>query len=301
LKNDYTNVLPNINLKYNITNNFILKGAWTNSLARPKYYDLVPYFNILRGDNEISAGNPGLKPVVSSNFDLMAEHYTQSVGLISGGIFFKKLDKFFYTYIDDSYTADKFSADFPEVSNPVSNGDNWHFAQRRNGDGATVYGAEVALQRQLDFLPGFWKGFGIYLNYTYTHSKATGIYDASGNLVRSNVKLPGAAPHIFNASLSYENKKLVVRLSANYTSSYVDDSDDAGYNEDSFYDRYYGKQFFLDANASFALTPKWRIFAEANNLTNQPLRYYQGITARTAQVEFYGPKFNLGVKFDLIK
>lgn len=159
----------------------------------------------------------------------------------------------------------------------------------------------MALQRQLDFLPGFWKGFGVYFNYTYTHSKAKGIYDPSGNLVRSNVKLPGAAPSIFNTSLSYENKRLVVRLSGNYTSSYIDDSDDGGYNQDSFYDRYYGKQFFLDANASYAITPKWRVFAEANNLTNQPLRYYQGEKSRTAQAEFYGPKFNLGIKFDLIK
>lgn len=301
LKNDYTDVLPSINLKYNITNRLVLKAAWTNSLARPKYYDLVPYFNVKPGDAELSAGNPSLEPVRSTNFDVMIENYFKSVGLVSGGLFYKKLDNFFYTYIDGSYTHDEFAADFPGVKNPINAGDNWNFSQRRNGDGATVFGFEVALQRQLDFLPGFWKGFGVYFNYTYTHSKAKGIYDPSGNLVRSNVKLPGAAPSIFNTSLSYENKRLVVRLSGNYTSSYIDDSDDGGYNQDSFYDRYYGKQFFLDANASYAITPKWRVFAEANNLTNQPLRYYQGEKSRTAQAEFYGPKFNLGIKFDLIK
>lgn len=301
LKNDYTDVLPNINLKYKINANFVLKAAWTNTLARPKYYDLVPYFNLNTGDNAISVGNPELDPVKSSNLDLMVENYFKSVGLVSGGVFYKKLDKFFYTYIDNNYTTEKFAADFPAVTNPIAAGDRWDFSQRRNGDGATVYGFEVAVQRQLDFLPGFWKGFGVYLNYTYTHSKADGIYDASGTLVRSNVKLPGAAPHIFNTSVSYESKKIVVRLSGNYTAAYVDDSDDAGYNEDSFFDRYYDKQFFLDANASYAIHPKWRIFAEANNLTNQPLRYYQGVKGRTAQVEYYGPKFNLGVKFDLVK
>jgi len=300
-KNDYTDVLPNINLKYNVSKSLVLKAAWTNSIARPKYYDLVPFFSVKPGDAELSAGNPGLEPVRSSNLDLMVENYFKSVGLISGGIFYKKLDNFFYTYIDGSYTNTKFASDFPGVNNPIPVGESWDFAQRRNGDGATVYGFEVALQRQLDFLPGFWKGFGVYLNYTYTHSKASGIFDPSGNLIRKNVKLPGAAPTIFNASLSYETKKLVVRLSGNYTSSYVDDSDDAGYNADSFFDRYYDKQFFLDANASYAITPKWRIFAEANNLTNQPLRYYQGVKGRTAQVEYYGPKYNMGVKFDLLK
>lgn len=301
LKNNYTDVLPSVNLRYAVTSNFIIKAAWTNALARPKYYDLVPYFNINPNDLEMAAGNPSLEPVRSSNLDLMFENYFKSIGIVSGGVFYKNIDRFFYTYIDNNYTQDKFNTDFPSIANPIVDGDNWQFAQRRNGDGARVFGFEAALQRQLDFLPGFWKGFGVYLNYTYTHSKAEGIYDGSGELIRSNVKLPGAAPHIFNASLSYENKRTVVRLSGNYTSSYVDDSDDAGYNEDAFFDRYYSKQFFLDANASYALTSKWRVFAEANNLTNQPLRYYQGTKDRTAQLEYYGPRFNVGVKFDLTK
>lgn len=301
LKNDYTDVLPNINLRYQATTNLVLKAAWSNALARPRYYDLVPYFNVNPADLVLSAGNPSLEPVRSMNLDFMAENYFKSVGILSGGLFYKKLDNFFYTYIDNNFTEGKFAAVFPSVTNPIGAGENWDFSQRRNGNGANVWGAEFALQRQFDFLGGFWKGFGIYLNYTYTHSTADGIYDGSGNLVRNNVKLPGAAPHIFNTSLSYENTKFVARVSGNFTSSYVDDSEDGGYNEDSFYDRYYDKQFFLDANASYALTKKFRVFAEANNLTNQPLRYYQGIKDRTAQLEYYGPRFNVGLKFDVSK
>ena len=41
------------------------------------------------------------------------------------------------------------------------------------------------------------------------------------------------------------------------------------------------------------------VFAEANNLTNQPLRYYQGVTAHTKQAEYYQARFNLGLKLDL--
>ena len=39
------------------------------------------------------------------------------------------------------------------------------------------------------------------------------------------------------------------------------------------------------------------IYAEANNLLNQPLRYYQGTKDRTMQLEYYGIRANLGVKF----
>jgi outer membrane receptor protein involved in Fe transport len=55
----------------------------------------------------------------------------------------------------------------------------------------------------------------------------------------------------------------------------------------------------LDANASYKITKSLRVFAEANNLTNQPLRYYQGIASRTMQMEYYQARFNFGLKFDL--
>jgi TonB-dependent receptor len=231
----------------------------------------------------------------------MVEKYFNSIGNISGGVFYKHLSNFFYIYRDDNFDATKFDANFPNIPNPISAGDVWVFTQARNGSGANVIGIELAFQRRFDFLQGFWKGFGIYTNYTYTHSKTKGIYNTSGKLIRTDVTLPGTAPHMFNLSLFYENKKTVISLSGNFTAAYVDDSEDGGYNEDAFFDRYYGKQFFLDANASYVLTSHWRIFGEATNLTNQPLRYYQGIKERTAQLEYYGPRYNIGLKYNLNK
>jgi len=302
LKNSYLDFLPSINFRYQASENLIWRAAYTNGIARPKYYDLVPYFNVLTSDQELSTGNPGLKPIRSNNVDLMFERYFKSIGIVSGGVFYKYLNNFFYSYRDENYTSAKFSSDFPDVvNNPILAGDNWQFLQRRNGSSVNVLGYEIAFQRQLDFLPGFWKGFGIYTNYTYTSSKAKGIYDGSGDLIRENVTLPGTAPNMFNGSLSFENKKLVLRLSANFTSAYVDDSEDAGYNSDEFFDRYYDKQFFLDFNGSYAITNKLRVFSEINNITNQGLRYYQGVKERTAQTEFYGVRFNMGIKFDLLK
>lgn len=301
-KNSYVNVLPSVNLRYAASDNMIWRLAATTGIARPKYYDLVPYFNVLLSDQELSTGNPDLKPIKSVNFDLMGEKYFKSIGIVSGGVFFKNLSNFYYTYRDESFTREKFAASFPTITNnPIVAGDQWQFTQRRNGSSVNVWGFEVAYQRQLDFLPGFLKGLGIYTNYTYTGSRSKGIYDGSGDLVRSNVTLPGTAPHMFNGSLSYETKKIVLRVSAHYTAAYVDDSDDAGYNADAFYDRYYDQQFFLDVNGSYAFTKNFRFFVEATNLTNQALRYYQGDKSRTAQIEFYGPRYNAGLKFDLVK
>lgn len=292
--NSYTNILPNLSFKYIPVQDLVLRAAFTTALARPNYYALVPYLSVISGDEEITAGNPNLKATYAYNFDFMAEKYFKSVGILSGGIFYKNLKDFIYTSSRKNYSAADFSADFPGQSNPIPAGENnWRFTQQRNGDNVDIYGFEVALQRQLDFIPGaFWKGLGVYVNYTYTKSKAKGITNEDGE-ERTDVGLPGAAPHMFNGSLSWENKRFSARVSMNYASYYIDE---LGGN--SFEDRYYDKQLFLDANASYKITSQLRIFAEANNLTNQPLRYYQGIQSRTAQVEYYRPRFTMGVKFD---
>ncbi|MDQ8006127.1 MAG: TonB-dependent receptor [Pedobacter sp.] len=292
-KNNYTDFLPSLTLKYQANDDLVFRGAFTTALARPNYYSLTPFVGTIAGDQEIDAGNPNLDATYAYNFDLMAEQYFKSVGLISGGVFYKKLKNFIYTYADRAYTTSKFANDFPDLANPIPAGEQWEFQQDRNGESVDVYGFEVAAQRQLDFLPGkFLRGFGVYANYTFTKSKAKGIADSDG-VLRENITLPGTAPHMLNASLSWENSRFSARLSANYTAAYIDDL-----GGDAFGDAYYDKQFFLDANASVKVSKVARFFAEATNLTNQPLRYYQGTVNQTMQMEYYRPRYNLGVKFD---
>jgi len=292
-KNAYTDWLPNLSFKYQANDDLVLRTAFTTALARPNYYALTPFVGIIAGDEEISAGNPNLDATYAYNFDFMAEQYFKSVGILSGGVFYKRLKNFIYTYSDRAYTTTKFSADFPDLANSIPAGEQWAFTQNRNGESVDVYGFEVAAQRQLDFLPGkFLKGFGVYANYTYTKSKAKGITNSDGEL-REGVMLPDTAPHMLNGSVSWENSRFSARISANYTAAYIDEL-----GGDAFTDVFYDKQFFLDANASFKLTKVARFFAEANNLTNQPLRYYQGIVNQSRQMEYYRPRYNLGLKFD---
>ncbi|MFC3199271.1 TonB-dependent receptor [Parapedobacter deserti] len=295
IRNSYTNIFPNLTFNYKPTESFVMRGAFTTALARPNYYALAPYLSVIPGsDAEIHAGNPDLNATLSYNGDLMAENYFKSIGLVSGGVFYKRLTDFIYTFVDQQYTADKFVIDFPSENNPIAPGETWQFTQIRNGGTVDLYGFEVAFQRQLDFLPGkFFRGLGIYANYTFVASNATGVTDEDGN-EREGIHLPGTAPHMLNGSLSWENNRLSVRTSAHYTAAYLDELAAT-----SFDDAYYDEQFFLDVNASYKVQRNLRIFAEANNLTNQPLRYYQGFRSRTMQAEYYRPRFNLGVKLDL--
>lgn len=268
---NYSNFMPGVHLNYNFSEYSVLRFAYTNTIARPNYFDLVPYAEFSPDDEELVRGNPNLEATTSTNFDLMYENYFQNIGIVSGGLFYKDLDNFIYAQVQEGFNDPQF-------------GNDLEFTTFQNGGTAEIYGLELSLQRQI------WKGLGIYLNYTYTQSSTTGIQGREAD----DLALPGTAENMFNASLSYETDKLVLRASLNYASDYIDEL-----GGEAFEDRFYDKQTFLDVNGSYAFKPNWRFFFEVNNLTNQPLRYYQGISARTMQAEYYNVRFNAGLKFDL--
>jgi TonB-dependent receptor len=273
----YTNILPSVHLKYDYNPKTVFRFAWTNTLARPNYEDLVPTVDIVASDEEIFLGNPELEATTSMGFDLMAERYFDNVGILSGGVFYKDIKDFIY--ILQSEDADT----------------GFDIFQPQNAESASILGAEIAFQRQLDFLPGFAKNFNIYLNYTYLTSSTDGVFTEDGD-ERTGLDLPGTSPNMFNASLAYNDNKFNVRLSANYSDAYIDE---IGGN--AFDDRFYDEQFFLDFNVNFAINDNLRIYADLNNITDQPLRFFQGVRNRTMQAEYYGRRLTLGLKYDVFK
>ncbi len=279
---DYINILPQINVKYSFNEDLIIRAAFTNSIARPNYYDLAPYRNIIVADNQLTEGNSSLKPTKSINIDLMADYYFESIGIVSAGIFQKSLSDYFYTNIIKDYKDPKTGSTFDYYYRPD------------NGAKATLFGFEFSFQRQLDFLPGFLKGFGFYANYTFTSSQAEGLNIPGRE--NEKVTLPGTAGNMLNTSLSYELYGLTMRLSLNYTTDYINE-----FGESEFFDLYYDKQTFVDFNASYEIIKGLNFYFEVNNITNQPLRIYQGKdhSERTVQAEFYNMRINAGLKYNL--
>ena len=273
----YTNLFPSLILRHELAERTVLRAAWTNTIARPNYYDLVPYRQVSFEDDELALGNPDLKPTKSMNFDLMVENYSRSVGLVSGGLFYKDITDFIYGY---SRT---------DVLDPVTNTTFGQVFQPQNGASASLYGFEVAFQRRLI------GGLSFYGNYTFTESSVDGF--PITERATEDLPLPGTSKHTLNASLSYDTDRLSLRASLNFQDDFLDP--DEGVGESAFFDRWYDRSTNVDVNAEVVVTPTTRVFVNANNLTNQPLRYYQGVRTRTMQGEYYNARFQAGVKIDL--
>jgi TonB-dependent receptor len=276
MKSDYTNILPGLHVNYKLRKNSVVRFAWTNTIARPNYFDLVPYREVSE-DNEIAIGNPGLKPTKSMNFDISIENYFKTIGIVSVGAFNKNITDFIVNQTKNDFEFE---------------GHVWDtYNQPLNAGDATIYGIEFAFQRQLDFLPKALRGLGIYTNYTYNFSEVS----KSNIADRNDLSLPGSPKHTLNISLSYDYKNFSSRVSFNYTSDFLDEI-----GTEAFYDRHYDKVTYLDFNASYRFAKNYTVYFEANNLLNQPLRYYQGVSSRTMQEEYYNYRLQFGLKLDLL-
>jgi len=277
-KTSYTKFLPNLQAKYDINKSTLIRGAVTFGYSRPNFVDLVPGRVISVLSEIVTDGNPELKPAFSTNFDLMAEKYLSNLGILSAGVFYKKIDKFQYQS-ETRITGDEFVGADGYI--------DWRYRQILNGDAANVFGIELNAQANLTFLPGFLKGFSVLANYTYSHSSADAQF-------RKDLRLPGQATHTANASLSYGWKGLTVQGNLNYNGSYT-----AILGADDQQDIIQSGRVQIDANASYRINKRFTVYAEAQNLTNAPQRIYFGEEDRLYQKQFYSFWGRAGVKFRL--
>ena len=283
-KNSYTNWLPSVLLKYDVNDDLKLRASFTETLSRPKYSALIPSVNYNRADEEATIGNPNLKPTTSYNFDLSAEYYFKSVGLVSVGLFYKSINN---VIVDEVWKG-------MDAQLPITGTYDYEMSKPINAYDADLFGVEVAYQRDFGFITPALKCLGFYGNYTYTANKTKNHHFEHRVLEDGeDVDMIGSPEHTANASLFFEKWGFNLRLSYNFASAFVDEM-----GEVAQLDRYYDKVNYLDLNASYTFGKRFKttIYADVTNLLNQPLRYYQGTKDRTAQVEYYGARFNAGIK-----
>ena len=262
---DYTELLPMVHFKMALDETSNLRAALTRTLARPNFIDLAPYQLILREDEEIERGNPNLDVTTAWNADLLYERYFEPIGLISGGIFYKRLEDNVFTFRTEE--------DFQ--------GDEFDVTTKRNGDEATMIGAEIAYQYR-------WaSGFGVFFNFTYVDSEAS--YPD-----REQARLQGQAEQVGNLALSFERGPFSIRGSLNYHDEYVFEI-----GEEPAEDLYLDEQLQLDLTAMFRFNEQFSLSLQLNNLTDEPYRVYEGSVDRPIQEEIYGWWGTLGLKFDL--
>ncbi len=276
---DYHHWLPGLHARYQLDKNTQLRSAWTNAVVRPTFGQLAPGFVI--DDDEASFGNPNLKPLESSNFDLGIEHYMGQAGTVSAFLFYKDIKNFVY---NNDLAGSGEWVDFTEAHTYA------------NGDSAKLYGLELAYSQKFDWLPAPWNGLLLGANTTFSRSSASieGFDQATGRNRKRDIDLPNQSDTVGNLMLGWEDDTLSLRLSANYKSQYLYEL--AGIS-DKAHDLHVDAQTFVDFSARYSLTKNLQVSFEAQNLTDQPYFVYSGHRRYNNQYEEYGPTYSLGLTF----
>lgn len=289
-KHHYTDLLPSLLLKYKFCTDGNLRASVTKTISRPKYSALIANKCFNTADYTATIGDPNTKPAKAFNFDLSADYYFKSVGMVSVGMFYKNIKN-----VNIEWSSNKYLGSDLGLTGELAQ-ESWKVTQNINAYDARVIGLEAAYQRDFSFIAPALKCVGFYATYTYTHSTTRNFNERLNVQKSDNVKVAGSPEHTANASLFFEKWGANIRLSYNFASSFIDEMSTSRQ-----LDRYYDKVNYLDLNASYTWgkKTKFTVYANANNLLNQPLRYYQGEKNRTMQVEYYGVKVNAGLKINL--
>jgi TonB-dependent receptor len=282
---DYTDLFPSVQLRYAIDAETNIRFAVTRGIARPNYPDLAPNQS---GNvcptcanqptmSKFTTGNPNLKAQYAWSYDLLAAHYFKTVGVISGGVFYKNLRdviltrQFTYTGPGPFHGYVGYAPD--------------------NGGGGHLFGSELAWTQRFVFLPGWLAGFGIDANYTHTSSKVlvdptTGRQD---QLLRQS-------PDFANLYATYDKSPFSARLGWTYNGSMIQYYGDGTPTPSG--DTYFYQHGQFDGSIVYNATPDVQIQAQILNINNAVFGFYQGTADHrfNIQREYYKQTFFLGTK-----
>jgi len=208
----YDVFLPNVSLKYDVTEDIIVRFAASRTITRPELTDMRSarsLGDIRQGQSGIgSAGNPNLRPFMSDNFDLSAEWYINDFDYISVGAFAKSIDNFVVTEAAPETISG--------VIDPATGQDVVYEMRRpRNLDTKKVSGIEIGGQHFFGE-----SGFGMIANATFVFADPDYDFDTPELQVPKADAVVGVSDSA-NLIGFYENGPFQIRVAYNWRESFI--------------------------------------------------------------------------------
>ena len=290
INNDYVDVLPSLNLRFELRDDVILRLALNKSLTRPTFKQSSPGLNVANPTNRIAnAGNPRLVAYEALNFDFGIEWYLGDGSAAYLGAFRKDIDQFIGIATTTSPPASPESdGDGDGIPDGLASGVEFFgvgfasVSQPLNQGAAEITGIEVGYQHAFD------NGLGYILNVTVVDSSAEFV---SGAKEGEQIPFQGVSDQSFNLTGYYENQRFQARLAYSYRSEFVVLSSDVFGN--TLYFDGYGQ---LDASLSYSFNEDLRAFVSGLNLTNEDAKMYSDSRDRPVSLSHVGTRLEFGIR-----
>lgn len=306
-------LLPMVQVKYSPFDWVDIRYAFTNTLARPDYHQLSPRVSMDYTLNNVWAGNPELAPAKAYNHDLILSFYSNELGLLTVGGFYKTIKDFsYYTQYTLHPIAPygiKTTRDF-EIKGAFPKDGALIYTYLNSPYDAIVKGIELDFQTRLWYLPFPLNGIVLGVNYTHISSEAK--YPFRNDRSRANPNPPPRVivevfdstrtgrlvyqPNdILNSYLGFDYEDFSCRLSVIFQGNSV--SYIGAFPEQDGFTRDY---FRVDASARQKLP--WyglEVYLDVFNINAERNTSAQQSIGGFTNEQNYGLTANLGVRFRL--
>lgn len=279
---DFFDVFPSVNLRYEASDNLVLRLGGQRGVSRPAYAAIRVGASISDTGATISGGNPFLEPEYTWGLDAALEYYFSTNGIASISVFQRWVEDVLYQS-QQVVGSDLYNSDGIDRS-------GYLLGSTFNGENGDLYGVEFNVQTQFDFLPGALSGFGVQANLTLLGGDFEALDAGTGQLATFDFQ--GLSDTVFNASLFYEYGGLSARIAYQARTEFVDTIGGLGAGE--FRDGFEN----LDITLRYALTENFTLFADLANLTDETYVAFQGTPATPSEVERIGERYLFGIRFN---
>lgn len=252
LNRKQTSILPSVNISYNLTDNTLIRGAYSKTLNRPEFREIASFYYKDYYTGRLAYGNPNLKTQTDiDNMDIRFEHYPGTGEMISFGVFYKK----FKNPVEFYYYAS------------TSSRNNFQWG---NAESAKNYGAELefilGLQRVFsdqNWITRQMQKISVLFNATYVHSRVN--LGSRAGLQDKNRPMYGQSPYLFNSSINYtdEDNGLKLTVSHNVIGKRL-----FGIGNIDYPNIYELPQNLLDFSFSKKLSKTWELKGGVQNILN---------------------------------
>ena len=268
LDRTYNDLLPSLNLAFDLTDTLLLRAAASKVVARPSYGDIASpgglnyysqeYVNDRRliggGDQQGwfgSGSNKNLEAYKATQYDLGLEWYFDRGSVLGAGVFRKNVSNFAVPVVMDI----NMTIGGQEVT--VQN-----YSTSAGGRDAVSEGVELYAQHTLD------SGLGFQFNYTYNKTNQAAITLEDGTEIGKS-PLVGSAKNQLNLTVFYETDKFLARASYNRRGEVVNGL----VNGLNVYQEPFSQ---VDVNFAYNFTKQLSLTASVLNLTEEESRSHLG-------------------------
>lgn len=317
----YTDVLPSLNLFYDLGSGLRVRLAAAKVMARPRMDDmranLIPSFDISKCNGNppctagqtvqpwtASGGNPNLEPWRAKSLDVSFEWYGGKATYFGVNGFYKWIDNYIYTQaIPADFSSFPLPANSPYAGMGVNVNPIGSLSAPANGKGGYLRGVEVSAALEFGQVVSLLDGFGVSGSVAYTDS------NLNPTATTAVVRIPGLSDWVYNVTGYFEKGGFSARASYRYRSAFKGETvqlfTNIGYTEilaDKQLDAQVGYTF-PDGSALSGLG----ITLQVSNVLDSPYRTRNGLDSGGTQLsdgtpvpetyEKYGRQWLLGLSY----